>query len=699
MDLRLAFGQRLPDWPAWRRGGGIAQRSDTDSVITWASDLDTRGFEHPCLVLGLTPHPLRIWFDGIPVHTWSDTGGFRSKVDFRSHAIPLGRPVSTAGSRGRLVVQVFPAGGAGRLPNLELEEAELASRRVWREDLLNYVLPGMVTATGLFLSVMFLLLYINIGRDRPERLWFSVTSALFALSHLNIVLADASIPALGVWAMARLSLCCAAISIAHFQLLQAGWDRLSRRLLPWSVGICLVVAASLLGAADHAVLEHRFWICSLVILTPSLAVNLALCWRNLQAKRTMAEAWVCLGLSGYAVGGTHDLVVYITGVLPETWWYPAGFLFLDFCMALAVSSDLADIWRQNRQRAADLEFALHGQQQAKDRAEAAVQARNRFLDHMAHAFRTPLQGLSGALDLGPGATLSAEVLRGLEHQLRSHLECINEVIDRIDLEADRLEIRSTSFSLPELVAVWRRNPVFEDRGDELLRREGVARLRGDRERIDRVVRILCERLASPGGETPLEGMVRIAAGELQVELRTTCEVHLRLQPAEDRIDLALALDLLSPLGGRLEIPGSTEVRICFPVELLPDEEPSSTRDEERPLVVLAEDDRVNARILSKLLDNAGCRVVHAPDGEAAFREVLEHRPRLVLMDVMMPVMDGLEAARRIRGEDGFASLPIVGVTAHGNRAECLASGMDDMLAKPVRAEQIRELVQRFCPAA
>jgi len=665
-------------------------------VITGAADVDLKDFRHPRLVLGLTPHPMRIWVDGVLVHTWSDTVRSVAKVDFRSHAIPLDPWRHADGTPNRLVVQVFPAGGAGRLPNLDIVDAEQASRRVWRHDLLDYVLPGMVTATGLFLSVMFLLLYLNIGRDRPARLWFSITSALFAMSHLNIVLADASFPALGVWAVSRLSLCGAAISIVHFQLLQAGWKDRSRKLLPWSVGICLVVAAALLGAADHAVLERRFWICSLAILTPSLVVNLGLCWRNLNAKRTMAEAWICLGLTGYAVGGIHDLVVYITGVLPDAWWYPAGFLFLDFCMALAVSWDLADIWRQNRQRAADLEFALHGQKQAKARAEEAVQARNRFLDQMAHAFRTPLQGLSGALDLGPGVTLSTDVLRGLEHQLRSHLECINEVIDRIDLEADRLEIRSTTFAFGELVDAWRRNPLFEDRGEILLRREGSARLRGDRERIDRVVRILCERLACPEADPPLDGRAWIEADELRVELRADTDVHRRLRPTEERIDLALALDLLSPLGGRIEIPEPDQVRICVPIEVLPEEEPSTFRDEEAPLVVLAEDDRVNARILSKLLDKAGCRVIHAPDGEAALREVLKHRPRLVLMDVMMPVMDGLEAARRIRSSDGFAELPIVGVTAHGNRAQCLASGMDDMLAKPVRAEQIRELVQRFC---
>lgn len=105
---------------------------------------------------------------------------------------------------------------------------------------------------------------------------------------------------------------------------------------------------------------------------------------------------------------------------------------------------------------------------------------------------------------------------------------------------------------------------------------------------------------------------------------------------------------------------------------------------------------MNAKILLSLLDRTGCRTVHALNGAEACEEALRETPMLILMDVMMPVMDGLDATRRIRSESRLRSVPVVGVTAHGNSAECLAAGMDEMLAKPVRAAQIRELVARYC---
>lgn len=148
----------------------------------------------------------------------------------------------------------------------------------------------------------------------------------------------------------------------------------------------------------------------------------------------------------------------------------------------------------------------------------------------------------------------------------------------------------------------------------------------------------------------------------------------------------------------MSIERERDLRLVFPVEVLPEEEPSAFEEDARPLVLLAEDDRVNARILLSLLGRTGCRTVHALDGAQACEEALRETPALILMDVMMPVMDGLEATRRIREDIRLRHIPVIGVTAHGNSADCLAAGMDEMLAKPVRAEQIRDLVSRYCPA-
>jgi CheY-like chemotaxis protein len=121
---------------------------------------------------------------------------------------------------------------------------------------------------------------------------------------------------------------------------------------------------------------------------------------------------------------------------------------------------------------------------------------------------------------------------------------------------------------------------------------------------------------------------------------------------------------------------------------------------------VAEDNPVNQKVTLLLLRSLGHSADVVENGAEALRAIRERPYSLVLMDVQMPVMDGLEAARRIRtaqalGESGFhPGLRVVAMTANAmseDRDACLAAGMDDFLAKPVRPESLREILSRYLP--
>jgi PAS domain S-box-containing protein len=112
----------------------------------------------------------------------------------------------------------------------------------------------------------------------------------------------------------------------------------------------------------------------------------------------------------------------------------------------------------------------------------------------------------------------------------------------------------------------------------------------------------------------------------------------------------------------------------------------------RPVVLLAEDNLVNIRVLESFLTAVGYRVVVAQNGAEAVAQTLDLRPAIVLMDIQMPVLDGLEAIRRIRAS-GLTELPIIAVTAlamPGDRERCLEAGANDYFAKPVGLRRLRE---------
>jgi len=119
-------------------------------------------------------------------------------------------------------------------------------------------------------------------------------------------------------------------------------------------------------------------------------------------------------------------------------------------------------------------------------------------------------------------------------------------------------------------------------------------------------------------------------------------------------------------------------------------------------VLLVEDNATNRRVAELFLERAGCEVVLAVDGAEALAVLEKRRFDLVLMDVQMPVMDGLEATRRIRQDiAGGARIPIVGLTASALKEQveaCRAAGMDDVIAKPIERERLEAMLERYAPA-
>ncbi len=114
-------------------------------------------------------------------------------------------------------------------------------------------------------------------------------------------------------------------------------------------------------------------------------------------------------------------------------------------------------------------------------------------------------------------------------------------------------------------------------------------------------------------------------------------------------------------------------------------------------ILVVEDNAVNQHVARRMLESFGCTVTIAPDGAQAVRAASEGRFDLVLMDCHMPVMDGYEATRRLRRTAAGAALPIVAMTAEaviGDREACLQAGMDDYIAKPVRRELLRAMLEK-----
>jgi PAS domain S-box-containing protein len=159
-------------------------------------------------------------------------------------------------------------------------------------------------------------------------------------------------------------------------------------------------------------------------------------------------------------------------------------------------------------------------------------------------------------------------------------------------------------------------------------------------------------------------------------------------------------DLERALSAVLDVRRGTEPQPAF---VAPASEAKPAQSRRKSNILVAEDNAVNQALIRRLLQNAGHRVSIVTDGVAAVDAVARERFDLVLMDVQMPHMDGLEATRRIRAQEnegGAARTPIIALTAHafgGDRELCLEAGMDGYLSKPINASVLQRVMQQHLP--
>ncbi len=422
-----------------------------------------------------------------------------------------------------------------------------------------------------------------------------------------------------------------------------------------------------------------------------------------------------------------------------------GFEFADLAAELReeklqvdeLNRDLTDEIAARRQIETELRTA-------KERAEAANQAKGDFLATMSHEIRTPMNGVLGMLDLLNTHALTPSQREQVETAAASAdslLRLLNDILDFSKIESGRLEFESIAFRpaavAEDTLALLR--PRAAAKSLELaFTTNDAARTRaiGDPMRFRQVLLNLVGNAIkfSDHGEVTLglQG-AETAPGKLSLHVSVrdhgigmTAETRSRLFEPFKQADssmsrryggsglgLAISQKLVEGMGGKIIVESELgrgslfEFTVTFATARerhtpLPFAATTSLPKQFNARILVVEDDAVNQRVISLMLQRLGLQCQIVPDGQAALNALEAGSWDLVFMDCQLPGIDGLETTRRARLILGLRELPIVALTANArpeDRAACLAAGMDDFLAKPVRSDALQTCLARWLQPA
>ncbi|MFK7743327.1 MAG: response regulator [Planctomycetota bacterium] len=448
-------------------------------------------------------------------------------------------------------------------------------------------------------------------------------------------------------------------------------------------------------------------------------------------------------------GFSLDLEI-ITAACRRVWVrVSGGAVFVDGAI-VRVSGALQDI---SRQRRIDGELVA-----SRERAEAASAAKSAFLATMSHEIRTPMHAVLGYAEM---LRESVEDPAQLEHvdiitsSGQALLRLIDDILDFSKCEAGKLSLNVDAFDACRVAVetVQMLVPTASGKGLDLVVEDGAkhAIVAADPQRVRQVLTNLlgnaikfssrgrvAVRISVVGGEGDRsngEGFVRCEVSDEGIgiepqEIDRLFEDFVQVDSSARRkfegagLGLAISRRLIESMGGQIGATSTFGAGSTFWFTLPagqaavaskePVERPAvaARGDSEKPIpaqgnarrVLLVEDNPINLRLATAILERVGFEIDTATDGEIAVEKYRAHSYDVILMDCLMPDVDGFEATRRIREHErtSGAKVPIIALTANAmpeDRRACLAAGMDDFVSKPFSRDEILGAIARRIPVA
>ncbi|MBN2508964.1 MAG: response regulator [Spirochaetales bacterium] len=637
-----------------------------------------------------------------------------------------------------LTVQVFSLFERNALSDIVLGTHYPIETRVFLRNLFTRSFHQMVVMLTLVISVYFFYIHLLSDRSVYKYLFFALTCFFYTLANINLFVNWESAREILLLKISRTGFVVTAAFLFMFSASFCGrLRRLRKWLTPVSAGLVVTGVLIVVQGEKEGIwrIFNTLGIGYIALLNSASAVFLFLAVK----KGVKGAVFILGGLGILIVFSLFDMYELASSITPYFWRVPYGYFILCLTVFYVLAFEHSLVLAKSREQARAL--TLINQEivkrekveqeliRARDEAYRANEVKSEFLANMSHEIRTPLNGIVGFAELLAYSNnpeeqehCTRQILAESEHLMT----LLNDVLDLSKIEAGKLNL------IYEPVCIREFTRRLFNSIQAIARKKGLDAVlhidpevpefvEGDPMRLNQILRNLltnavkftekgqvylsvtatgfknsdirlCFTVRDTGIGIPEDFLPLLFDSFVQVDSTSTRSY------GGSGLGTAIAKQLVDLMKGTISVQsrvgeGST-FTVTVPARVV--REPAAGREKtgdrklhgtRHALVLLVEDYRPNQIIAMSHLKAIDCDVLLAGDGEEAVRLFSDHPVDLVLMDIQLPKMDGLEATRIIKSTPQGQEVPVIALTANSGpelRRECFAAGMTDVITKPFR---------------
>lgn len=609
-----------------------------------------------------------------------------------------------------IIMQTFPKGNSVPPPNISICNRMLGLNKIFWQSALNYSFISGLTFLAFFVFLIYLALWIGSKNTKMEYLYFSIASLCISIGYWNVVFSIPTIKDLPLWSVSRAMFGLAPTFLLMLITTITNTEKKMEKINTIILISAIIFSAAILIQKEKYSVENIFQIYTSFHVFPTLLLAMGIFAFKVRNEKDIKKWMVLIGFLATFSAAMHDLYFYKTFKLPYFWTIAYGYATLELSILLVLAGDLWDLFEENRKKAFTLKEnnKILSIQSAK--IEELNRARENFLNNMAHDLRTPLQGLLSSTEL-LNEKYQDESTSVVNDQFHNYLRNINNIIDFSTFNTLPGVMSLSHFSPYSALEslILQANREFRKFGSEIqlnCKEDFPKIVKGDKERFLRII----DNIFNVGINRYTSGILSIYLyfEDNRVKINLKCKDGLFFSPdlfshlstqAEDfdhttvkdirDLSLSAIYKITLSLNGSISFKNDSTLKLSFPFE------PMNKQERELPVgnrILLVEDNKVNQIVIEKILEKEGYEILIAEDGIEGVESAINDSPDLILMDVQMPRMDGLEATRKIKE---IKNIPIIALSAHAGMEECLDAGMDDYLSKPVHTVELLKKIENY----